>query len=79
MSPDVTSDLTSSYQDYVDQIPVDKQTKLKCDIQSDEHISRLARHMIGWEEKHYLFNLKYNPDVHDINDGQYKDKPGMKR
>ena len=39
---------------------------LQCEIQSDEHISRMAEKMIGWENKFYLFDLEYNPDVHDI-------------
>ena len=73
LSSHTSSDLTSQYKYYVDKIPEDKKAKLKCDIQSEKHISRLAGLMIGWEEKFWLFDLKYKPDIYDITSGRFKD------
>ena len=63
----------------MDEIPEDKQAKLKCDIQSDKHIPRLAGLMIGWEEKFHLFDLTHNPDVHDITRGRNRDNLPLQR
>ena len=75
---DTSRDLVSLYHHYVKKIPKDMQTKLKYEIESDQHIRRLAEKMTGWEEKYDIFHLdKHN--VHDIKNGVSKDKPILQR
>ena len=64
---------------YREQIPENKRSKLLREITSDEHICRLAHKLIRWEEKFYLFDLKYNPHVHDIKEGANKSNPALQR
>ena len=79
VSSDTSGDLSSLYKHYVEKIAEDKRYKLDHEIKSDEHISRLAQKLMGWEEKFYLFYLTHIPDVKDITTGINKDKPELQR
>ena len=75
---DTSRGLVSHYRHYVKTIPKDMQTKLKYEIESDQHVRRLAEKMTGWEEKYDFFHLdKHN--VHDIKNGVSRDKPILQR
>ena len=62
----------------MEKIPEDKKPKLKYEIESDQHIRRLAEKMTGWEEKYDLFCLDRH-GVHAIKHGASKDRPVLQQ
>ena len=74
----VTCAPKSLYDRFVEGIQENKRSKLSLEVESDEHVRRLAKHMIGWEAKADLFELS-RTDVKDIQKGHYKDQPELQR
>ena len=72
------SDVESLYQHYVSLIPENRRFKLEWNIDSDQHIRRMAERMTGWEEKYSLFKLD-NIDVHNIKRGANRDNRVLQR